>query len=278
MKYSFPYITHIDTVLPHIIGRDEFVVADKGDYKVVNYVVTTADTFTDVDDDDGSSIRRECRGLVFDRDGKVMSRRFHKFFNVNERDETRFEKIDFSQPHRFLAKLDGSMVSPIFIDGGVRWGTKMGITDTSMNAEVFVAKNRKYEEFAFYVRELNCTPIFEWCSRKNKIVIDYPEDALVLLAIRNNYSGHYILYEEMCEMARDYDIPVVESLRVTTDNVESAVNEVAKWEDAEGVVVRFDDGHMVKIKSEWYVLRHKSKDAITREKNVFDYVVNDRIS
>ena len=42
-------------------------------------------------------------------------------------------------------------------------------------------------------------------------------------------------------------------------------------------MVRFDDGHMVKIKSEWYVLRHKSKDAITREKNVLSYVVEDRV-
>jgi hypothetical protein len=36
------------------------------------------------------------------------------------------------------------------------------------------------------------TPIFEWCSRNQRIVVDYPEDMLVLTAVRDNIEGVYI--------------------------------------------------------------------------------------
>jgi len=51
--------------------------------------------------------------------------------------------------------------------------------------------NKKYQQFAKWCIENRLTPIFEWCSRKQRIVIDYPEDKLVLLAVRENMSGKY---------------------------------------------------------------------------------------
>ena len=45
MHYRFPEIRHISDVLPHIVGRDEFVVAEREGYTVINYVVAMADTF-----------------------------------------------------------------------------------------------------------------------------------------------------------------------------------------------------------------------------------------
>ena len=118
MNYDFPKITHIDDVLPAIQDSPEFIVAEKDGYKVVNYVVATQDTFpsmitlTEEDDEDAydsvcwfnhdRAIRRECRGLVFDMDGNLINRRYHKFFNVNERDETQLDKIDWNKPHSIL--------------------------------------------------------------------------------------------------------------------------------------------------------------------------------
>ena len=60
MNYSFPTIRHIDNVLPHIEGRDEFKVMRKDWYTVVNYVVAFGETF-DWDEGDvrGSAVRRE---------------------------------------------------------------------------------------------------------------------------------------------------------------------------------------------------------------------------
>jgi RNA ligase len=194
MRYQFPYIGHINDVLPAIQDSPEFIVAERDHFTVVNYMVAHPETFPEVTDVN-SAIRRELRGIIFGKDGKVISRRLHKFFNVNERDETQQHLIDLSQPHVILEKLDGSMVTPIPVGDHLRWGTKMGITDVSMGAEAFVAAHPEYAEFAKWCQENNYTPIFEWVSRKQRIVIDYPEDNLILIAVRNNTTGEYLPYD-----------------------------------------------------------------------------------
>jgi RNA ligase len=197
MNYSFPHIHTIDDILPAIHGRNEFIVSDKNDFIVCNYVVSEDKTFTLEPNNFFGEIRRECRGIKFYPDGRIMSRPFHKFFNVNEKEETQSNLIDLSIPHRIIKKLDGSMIHPVVMkDGSIRWSTKMGITDVAMNAEIFIAKNRKYQEFAKYCIENNLTPIFEWCSPKNQIVIYHKEDNLILLAVRNNITGEYLPIHE----------------------------------------------------------------------------------
>jgi len=286
MHYTFPTITHINDVLPAIQGRDEFIIARKDGYQVVNYAVAFEDTFPPVmtggdptiqtlDDvyDEVAAVRRECRGLIFDDEGNLISRRYHKFFNVNERDETQADRIDWSQPHYILEKLDGSMISPIMVRGNLRWTTKMGITDVAMQTEVFVAANPIYADFARQCIKDDMTPIFEWCSRKQRIVVDYAEDQLVLTAVRMLKSGQYMDYRLVNALGKYWHVPSVRAHEITEDLIQT----ISTWEGSEGVVVRFDDGHMVKIKASWYVLRHKSKEAITREKNVIEYIVNDRV-
>jgi RNA ligase len=273
MNYAFPVIKHIDDVLPAVAGRDEFIVAKKDGYQVVNYAVMMEDSFPVVDSVE-AALRRECRGLVFDLEGNLINRRFHKFFNVNERDETRYEHVDFSKPHVVLDKLDGSMVSPCIVNGHVRWMTKMGITDTAMQAETHTVRFQIYREFAEYMLKGGWTPIFEWVSRASRIVLDYPEDSLILTAIRNNETGRYLSWDKMIEYAEYWDMPLVTAYDYKDENILEIVRGL---EDTEGVVIRFDDGHMLKVKADWYVLRHKSKDAITREKNVLDYIVNEKV-
>jgi RNA ligase len=199
MHYQFPYIEHIDQVLPYIQGAPEFVVVDKLNYKVINYVLAGGTTFPPINgsNDIAAIVRRECRGLIFSPDGWVISRRLHKFFNVNERAETETRKIDFSHPHRVTEKLDGSMITAIPMpDGTYRLGTKMGVTDVAMQAEAWLADNRNYHHAIEDSLLREATLIFEWCSRQQRIVVDYPQDRLVLIAIRDLYTGRYTEYEK----------------------------------------------------------------------------------
>lgn len=278
MIYEFPMIQHLDDVLDAIKDSPEFIVVQKDGYQVVNYVVMSEETFPAVNVAGGSAemrkeralrarLRRECRGLIFDMEGKIINRRYHKFFNVNERDETAAHRLNWSAPHVILEKLDGSMVSPCVVDGNVRWMTKMGITDTSMEAEVFVAQHPDYVELAERYLSHGMTPIFEWCSNKNRIVIDYPEDRLVLTGMRDNLRGTYLLHDALEALGERYGIPVVQAWdsRITHDVLAKIVRQS---ENIEGVVVRFDDGHMVKIKSDWYVRIHKVKSLLENEREV----------
>ena len=291
-KYDFPTIRHIDDVLPHIEGRDEFKVMRKDWYTVVNYVVAFGETF-DWDEGDiaGSVMRRECRGLIFDSvSGALLSRPYHKFFNVGERPELAMSEVDMSAHHVVLEKLDGSMIRPVPVPGSdcyeFRLGTKAGITDVAMNAEVWMANHSNYVEFVKMCLEHNNTPIFEWCSRKNRIVVDYPVDRLVLTAIRNNEMGSYIPVRTLQNFAKHYGLDLVKVVDSVSDNIHELVDTIRAWESDEGVVVRFDApratawqgaGHMMKIKADAYLTLHRSKDAISNEKNIIEVVLNDQV-
>jgi len=233
MNYDFPEINHITDVLPHIEGRKEFRVMEKDWYKVIKYMVSLENTFLwDDNDPIGSAVRRECRGLIFDSDGVLISRPYSKFFNVGEKEETQLHKINLYEPHIVLEKLDGSMVRPIPTPEGFRLGTKAGITDVAMNAEVFIADKPHYAKFILSSIACGMTPIFEWVSRKNRIVVDYQEDNLILTAVRDNLSGTYLLHSIIVETGKNYNIPVVQAVDgLAVQNIELFVKQVREWED-----------------------------------------------
>jgi RNA ligase len=279
MNYDFPQIKTIDDVLPHISGREEFLVMEKEGYTVIKYAVAFEDTFQwDSNDPVGSAIRRECRGITFDAEGNLICRKYHKFFNVGEKEETQLNKINLYEPHIVLEKLDGSCVIPQPSPDGFVLTTKSGVTEISQQAEVFIADKPHYMEFIHSMFDGKLTPIFEWVSRKNRIVVDYENDNLILTAIRNTEMGNYLPYFNMLDLAEHWNIPVVQAVDgLAVQNIELFVKQIREWEDSEGVVLRFDTGHMVKIKADQYVLRHKTKDAINQEKNVISIILNDDV-
>lgn len=195
MHYKFPIIESVADVAPHLEGFPEFFIADREQFRVANFHYKTENTFDMIDENDlGGAIRRECRGLIFDLSGKLISRPYHKFFNVNEREETHVSRLDLSFPHVILEKMDGSMIRPlIFSDGVLRLGTKMGITDTSDQAEAVLNSEQKVwlaEQFRNGI-----TPILEFIAPSNRIVLFYEESKLVLTAMRVNLTGEYFMPE-----------------------------------------------------------------------------------
>jgi RNA ligase len=291
MNYEFPYITNISDVLPAIEGRDEFVVAEKEGYTVINYNVMMADTFPDVLASDDlranhdhyevenlhARLRRECRGIIFDTEtGEILRRPFHKFFNVNEREETQDHVVDLSRPHAILEKLDGSMIAPFVVIDQMIWGTKMGATDVAKPVEKFVKNNPQYEALANNAILLGLTPIFEWCSRKQRIVLDYKEDTLILTAMRNMKTGEYMDYFYISSFAELAGIPVVRTFEPQTD-MKAFVEYVRDLEDLEGFVVRFYDGHMLKLKCHWYLQIHRAKEAILQDRNIVELILDEAL-
>ena len=216
MNYEFPIINNISDVLPAIEGREEFVVAEKEGYIVINYNVMMADTFPDVTKivmdietypsdidqfstkiitDSNAAIRREARGIIFDsKTGDILRRPFHKFFNVNEREETQDHVVDLSRPHAILEKLDGSMCSVFAHGDKLIWGTKMVAQDFHEMIEHFIkSSNIDYEGFCWETINSGYTPIFEWMHPQKRIVIDYgKEPNLILTAIRHMITGEYV--------------------------------------------------------------------------------------
>lgn len=285
MKYEFPYIDNIEQVREAIKGRDEFIESDKGDHIIFNYLVNFADTFPPVLEksskmvafapdyyNETAAILRECRGFIFDKEsGKPIARRYHKFFNLNEKPETGKHSIDWRQNWMLLEKLDGSMITPYYANGRLCIGTKMGETDVAANAKKFIEQNQNYLRMIEDCIQSHFTPIFEWCSRKNRIVIDYPEDRLVLTGLRNTYSGIYLPHKVLVDFGKLFSVEVVKVYP------KELLDTVKDLEDGEGYVIRFEDGHMVKVKSEWYVHLHRLLDSVKNEKDIIPLILNDKL-
>jgi len=193
MKYEFPHITNISQVLPHVAKRPEFIVAEKdGGYTVINYLVQMADTFPPVQYE-ADAILRECRGMIFNTaTGAILRRPLHKFFNLMEKEETQLANVDFSESHTVFTKLDGSFLSPFIVEGKVRFGTKMGLTEVALQAEPFITAHPEYLGFSAWCIENGITPIFEYTAPDNRIVIHYDKPMLTLLACRNMITGEYL--------------------------------------------------------------------------------------
>lgn len=213
MRYTFPHIHTINDVLPAIQDSSEFIIAEREHYTVINYIVAHPETFPEVktvgitkgetthhgifesEEDHKAAIRRECRGLIFcSKTGKILRRPLAKWFNINERDETQLNRLDFTGPHTVYTKIDGSMIAPFevgFGSGIIRFGTKMGLSDVALKAEAFVAQNPKYMEFSKWCITNRLTPIFEYTAPDNRIVLYYDEPMLTLLAVRHMETGEH---------------------------------------------------------------------------------------
>lgn len=277
MFYNFPRIEFLSDVLPAIEGRDEFIVARRDWGHVVNYMVNFADTFPDPNCAPDSktarnwAIRRECRGILFNNERRIISRPLHKFKNVGESDDYQPHLIDLGRPHKILEKLDGSFVRPLALPNG-EWtmATKMGDTDIAQMAQEWIQTRKNYREFCEFMIRNHWTPVFEFCSRKQRIVIDYPVDRLVLLAVRNNVTGDYLPLEEFV----NWELDVVQERPGSVDDIHELVETTRPIIGQEGWVLRFDTGHMAKIKAADYVRIHKARDSLSQEKNVIDLILN----
>ncbi len=290
MKYEFPVINNIGDVLPAIEGIDEFIVSRRDFFTIIDYMVAFPETFpnpmlaSSEEEHRNWTIRRECRGLKFSRNGDLLARPFHKFYNLNENEETRQTEVDWTQPFTIFEKLDGSMVHALYCSDMIMFATRMGLTDVACSASDYAESYQKhkidYMDFCWdMIKKHAMTPIFEWCSTDplQRIVVKHNKDKLVLTGLRDNLTGQYLTPMKMRSLAEPYKIPVVRKWGGRFEDIQSFVNYVKVKTDEEGYVLRFHNGHAIKTKNEWYVLFHKTKDAVRFEKDVMALYLTGKI-
>jgi hypothetical protein len=197
------------------------------------------------------ALLRECRGLIISTTtGYVCARRFHKFFNINEKNESMFDSIDFRDAQVY-EKFDGSLVSPILLSNDTLiWATRR---TQILEVEQFITtSSHDYNAFAMLYLKKNITPLFEWCHDTHAVgVLCYPKKDLILLALRDNETGQYY------EIPEDITIPHVKSIKYSDASL--LIRTVRKSVGREGVVIRTKDGNMYKLKSDWYVMTQASQ-------------------
>lgn len=285
----FPTLVTVEPLLRAIEGLPEIGVREdvENGYGYVMYQVAFEETFADPamaetpEEALNLCLRREARGIKYDLETlRIISRPYHKFFNVGEKPETQPNVIDWTQPHVVLEKLDGSMLTPLYkaSTNEILWMTKRGVTGVANTALDFLKSHPHYDAFCRMITEAGWTPIFEWCSRRQRIIIDYGvEDRLVLTALRRNDTGEYMRYAEMVDMANEWQLDVVKALPFTVTDVAEFIEAARKLEGEEGYIIRFEDGTMYKIKGEWYCNIHRTFDNLRFEKDVIRLVLSDSL-
>lgn len=264
----FPTIITLDDLLPHIEGNTQIrVKTETNGMIVVCYMVQDEETFTG----DKEEYARECRGITFHPDKTIAARCLTKFFNVGERDETLPENIDWTQVVRVMEKRDGSMVTPVLVNGAIRCKTKKSFEtkEAALADELIYQSNDRYN----WVKKLlldGFTPTFEVTSPKYPIVVRYEKDELTLLHVRENITGHYLSDRELQSLSCPFPIApnIINEFKsgglrwpdggfsfVDWKRFEHAAQTI---EGIEGWVVQLASGEMFKIKTKWYCDLHHS--------------------
>lgn len=258
-------IETIDDVLPHISFDNGIVVSRRADHTVIDYVFVTDTTFA-------NPVAQECRGLKFGADGRILARPFHKFFNLGEREAP--EAVDWSRPHVIADKLDGSMVHPCILGDRMVFMTRMGVTAQAETA--FAAASDGVKRLCVDMLADGLTPIFEFTSPANRIVVEYDETRLTLLAMRETVSGVYRTHAELERVAELYAVPLVKTFG-QVDDIHRFIRDGRGLQGVEGYVVVFEDGHRLKLKCDAYVLRHKALAGVAYEKNLLAWIAEDAL-
>lgn len=220
----------------------------------------------------------ECRGIMFEVDSegnpvRIMARPMEKFFNLNETPFTM--NLDLTKIAYFMDKADGSLISTFVDKGTLFCKSKTSVSSDQAILANGILNDIDHEDLyarALELAEAGFTLNFEYVAPDNRIVLPYDHKALILLNIRENESGEYVSHKDIIADAvlRPYFVKVFTGL---TD-VEDDINRIRAVEGIEGYVFVMEDGLKFKLKTDWYVALHRTKDSITKNEALFEAVVS----
>lgn len=167
-------------------------------------------------------------------------------------------------------------------------------SDVAVQARAWMTTRENFINFCQHVTGEGCTAIFEWTSPTARIVLPYSEEGLTLLHVRNNDLGTYWTPGHLEFIAAYHGVPVVQPTAGGTKQeqelfakmlmgdrnpkqVLAAVHELQETvENVEGWVFQFEDGQMVKVKTKWYMERHRAMTFL-RERDIVGAVLNESL-
>jgi len=222
--------------------------------------------------------------FVFNEDGTLYKKflMLPKFFNINEVETTQYHVIKDKKIKSITVKEDGSLISfmqlpngEVFIKtlGGLdndQVKTSMKIYNSDINLQIMVRN----------ILSADYTPLFEYVSFDNKIVLNYSESQLRLIGIRDNISHDYVPY---CGLDSTFKGFIKKNNIVGVDSIDGKslddIVEVCNSNtEIEGFVIEFEDGQLVKCKTKWYFSVHKlHTESINREDYVIESYLKDTL-
>lgn len=190
-----------------------------------------------------------CRGIITDEEGFVVSRPWPKFHNYGQFAD---KVYPLDEPVEVSDKRDGSLGVGFYDNNGVYRIATRG----SMVSEQAIHATSVWSKKYSHIRPPQVfTFLFEIIYRDNIIVVDYGDmDDLVLLGAVHIYTGEFFGPQEAQKLS-EYPGPVTEVFEYQT--LAEALQAKPR-PNAEGLVVRYlDKPLMVKLKQQDYLLAHR---------------------
>jgi T4 RnlA family RNA ligase len=247
-----------------------------GAYRVVtfNYFLCEYSWFVQPLPNEPTVHARDMRGVtfVFNEDGTLYKKflMLEKFFNINQVEETQYDLIKNKKIKNISYKEDGSLIAFMQLpDGTVFAKTQAGFTnEQSIEAMKIYKSDGAINEFVNSSLNHDYTPLFEYVSFDNRIVLKYTKRELKFIGLRNNQTGEYYSSLRLSFPEKYSSIPRVKSMPIIF--LHEIVEHMKNLEYVEGVVVEFEDGQLVKVKTNWYFNLHNIRtESIFRE----DYII-----
>ena len=232
----------------------------------------------------------ECRGHMFlMKDGqpiRLASLPMSKFFNIYENPFT--ENLDLDTVTDIMVKEDGSLISTYYnhssysSNHSLHFKTKGSLTSDQVLAVEAYFQNVDEDGKLFYneLDILTCdghTVNMEWTSPNNRIVLGYEREALVVLNVRDNDTGEYISKSTLETYGYQSIISHWVKSVLSGENIGTFVKEIPSMENIEGYVLRLSSGQHIKVKTDWYLVRHRTKDSINHPRNLFAAIISEAV-
>lgn len=198
----------------------------------------------------------EFKGLTFIFDKDNSYKRFlmlHKFWILDQYENSRYELFKNKKIKNVYIKEDGYLITFVQFPNNIIYaktknGFKLEIVDKAM--EIY-NRNIKLNNFVIFCIDNNYSPIFEFVSEKNSIVVKYNQDNLILLRIRNNNTGEYIDLDYFNDFIYNLD-GIIVCEKVNIYSIDELIELSKTIENIEGWVITFEDDTMLKLKTIWH--------------------------
>ena len=217
------------------------------------------------------------RGLIV-KNGQVVARGFNKFFEYNDWSGHGFKMSDVYDPEKFSypvtiqEKVNGYLVLLSVIDGELRFFSKSGVTDYSLEAENIFYSTIEFSDVQNLTKILqknNVTLACEAVTPLDPHIVDYNGSAFLspLACIRNDWEFKLdkSAYQDVVSIFKNNDVFIPEkSVARTPGELQTSLEKIKKETNSEGVVIIDCDNNMVKVKTDYYSSLKKARSDLRR--------------
>lgn len=245
--------------------RKDLKIGDTDVY-IYNYLLVDHEAFK-------TPYSRELRGLTITKEnGKErVFLSMPKFFNLNEVPENALTILTNKTIKKVQDKADGSMIQFVQIEGNIKAKSKQSFdNDQAKLAQEIVDTSTELQFFILDCWGNDFYPLFELVGPSNRHILEYPNDELILLAVRNEV-GEFI---DVDKFSYKY---TVDSYDLNTHTLEYMLSAQQIQKDTEGFIVKFTDGHIIKIKTLDYMSKHRLYDEADSYKVILQKIVDEEL-